>query len=79
MRDPTSGTLNWCHMTDIPMPFDATGCDGKTYAVDVVYDSWDWVIGRIAWFAGRETVEQREDGTFVVAGTGVVLTPISAG
>jgi hypothetical protein len=63
-------------MSKEPIPFNATGNDGRRYGVDVVYDMFDGIIGRIAWFTGREWVERRPDGTFVVAGTGVVLTPI---
>jgi hypothetical protein len=34
---------------------------------------------RVIWFTGREAVERREDGIFVIVGTGVELTPANVG
>jgi hypothetical protein len=62
-------------MTQQPKPFGATGSDGRRYGVDVVYDEFDGVVGRVAWFAGRHNVRRRADGTYVIVETGVVLTP----
>jgi hypothetical protein len=56
-------------------PFDATGSDGKLYSVDVVLDPGPGEPTRVIWFTGREAVEHREDGIFVIVGTGVELTP----
>jgi hypothetical protein len=56
-------------------PFEATGSDGKQYTVDVVIDPQPGAPSREVWFTGREAVERREDGIFVIVGTGVVLTP----
>jgi hypothetical protein len=64
-------------MDRAPEPFGATGSDGRRYAVDVVYDEFDGVLGRIAYFTSRHTVARQPDGTFVVVETGVVLKPDS--
>jgi hypothetical protein len=60
-----------------PTPFAATGTDGRRYAVSVVYDEFDGMIGRIAYFTNRHTVRRETNGTFVVVETGVVLEPDS--
>jgi hypothetical protein len=60
-----------------PTPFAATGNDGRRYTVSVVYDEFDGMIGRIAYFTNRHTVRREMNGTFVVVETGVVLEPDS--
>jgi len=62
-------------MAQKPKPFQATGTDGRKYGVDVVWDEFDGVVGRVAYFTDRHNVERRSDGTFVVVETGVVLKP----
>jgi hypothetical protein len=64
-------------MNKEPIPFAATDTDGRRYFVDVVYDTYEGILGRIAWITGLNQVEQRPDGSFVAAGTGVVLKPIT--
>jgi hypothetical protein len=62
-------------MPSLTEPFEATGSDGKQYTVDVVFDPQPGALTREVWFTGREAVERREDGIFVIVGTGVELTP----
>jgi hypothetical protein len=61
-----------------PTPFAATGNDGRRYAVNVVFDEFDGMIGRVAYFTNRHTVRRELNGTFVVVETGVVLEPDSS-
>jgi len=62
-------------MPSKPKPFQATGTDGRKYGIDVVWDEFDGVVGRVAYFSDRHNVEKHKNGTYVVVETGVVLKP----